>query len=385
MYNVQGVRASTEQRWNSVMHKLWQQLDHLTDSYTELTASIIPFNEGDAEFEAARQRSRMAYEYMLRQLMEVPIPDEMSDVPHKVAHAWVSNHLPLDVLMQVTSLTYKSFWEALLWNTSKADLPMLAVNAERVWWVVQSLCSEIQAAYTAEAAEIAGARLDDERKHLARLFSDADLGHQQLTAIAGALEVPIDGVFAVAVARQSGHDGLRAARRSLQQRGMRAFLHDGGEHVILLLEVTDADEDTREWFAGTRCAVAPLAQGLENVPRRAALAVRMAEVLPEGEGPAELMDLWDRLVGEDIAAWGADMRSEVLQEVATRDDYEAERIRETVREYLVTGSATTAAARLYCHRNTVINRLRVFREITGLDVTVPRQAAAVVVAMACQG
>ncbi|MPZ29194.1 MAG: hypothetical protein GEV12_23075 [Micromonosporaceae bacterium] len=42
--------------------------------------------------------------------------------------------------------------------------------------------------------------------------------------------------------------------------------------------------------------------------------------------------------------------------------------------YAACGSVQQVATRLYCHRNTVVNRLRRFAELTGCDVTVPDQA-----------
>jgi DNA-binding PucR family transcriptional regulator len=52
-----------------------------------------------------------------------------------------------------------------------------------------------------------------------------------------------------------------------------------------------------------------------------------------------------------------------------------------VRAYAASGSVADVAARLYCHRNTVRSRLQRFAELTGRDVTVPTDAAVVLLAM----
>ena len=54
---------------------------------------------------------------------------------------------------------------------------------------------------------------------------------------------------------------------------------------------------------------------------------------------------------------------------------------ETVRTYGSCGSVQQTAARLYCHRNTVVHRLRRFQELTGCSPTVPRQAALALLAL----
>lgn len=55
-------------------------------------------------------------------------------------------------------------------------------------------------------------------------------------------------------------------------------------------------------------------------------------------------------------------------------------VEEAVRSYLRTGNIAETARDLFCHRNTVTNRLRRFHELTGIDLTVPAQAARAVVA-----
>ena len=55
-------------------------------------------------------------------------------------------------------------------------------------------------------------------------------------------------------------------------------------------------------------------------------------------------------------------------------------VEEAVRSYLRTGNIAETARELFCHRNTVTNRLRRFHELTGIDLTVPEQAARAVVA-----
>ncbi len=45
------------------------------------------------------------------------------------------------------------------------------------------------------------------------------------------------------------------------------------------------------------------------------------------------------------------------------------------------GSAQRAGARLYCHRNTVLNRLRRFEQLTGRCLTRPRDAVEISLAL----
>jgi len=53
-----------------------------------------------------------------------------------------------------------------------------------------------------------------------------------------------------------------------------------------------------------------------------------------------------------------------------------------VRAFAGSGSVKEVAARSFCHRNTVLNRLRRFSALTGRDVTRPADAAVVLLALA---
>jgi DNA-binding PucR family transcriptional regulator len=50
--------------------------------------------------------------------------------------------------------------------------------------------------------------------------------------------------------------------------------------------------------------------------------------------------------------------------------------------YARSGSVQQTASALFCHRNTVVNRLRRFADLTGRQMTTPADAALVLVALA---
>jgi DNA-binding PucR family transcriptional regulator len=61
---------------------------------------------------------------------------------------------------------------------------------------------------------------------------------------------------------------------------------------------------------------------------------------------------------------------------------ERDRLVETVLAYARSGSVQQTATALFCHRNTVVNRLRRFADLTGRQMTTPADAAVVLVALA---
>ncbi|MBO0851137.1 MAG: helix-turn-helix domain-containing protein, partial [Pseudonocardia sp.] len=129
------------------------------------------------------------------------------------------------------------------------------------------------------------------------------------------------------------------------------------------------------------CGVGPLAHGLASAPRSARLAGEIVDVLPELSGPTELSDVWLPLAAARLSDTADDLVESVLGGLASAPARERERLLETVRAYAASGAVAEVAARLYCHRNTVRGRLRRFSELTGRDVTIPAEAATVLLAL----
>ncbi len=76
---------------------------------------------------------------------------------------------------------------------------------------------------------------------------------------------------------------------------------------------------------------------------------------------------------------------EVLRALLELPEPEREVHLRTARTYLRTGSVAETAKSLFCHRNTVANRLHRIRELTEHDLTVPCDAAAVILALEYRG
>jgi DNA-binding PucR family transcriptional regulator len=138
------------------------------------------------------------------------------------------------------------------------------------------------------------------------------------------------------------------------------------------------------WLRDVHCGLAPVAGSLAAVPRAARIATALAEVAGGEHGPRRLTDAWPALVAARLAELGEALAADVLTGVDRAGRHERDRLLETVSVYLRRGSVGRAAAELFCHRNTVLNRIRRFAHLTGCDVTRPEQAALAMVALACR-
>ncbi|WP_026545536.1 helix-turn-helix domain-containing protein, partial [Arthrobacter sp. 35/47] len=125
-------------------------------------------------------------------------------------------------------------------------------------------------------------------------------------------------------------------------------------------------EGTRPWLAPLDCFVAPPASSLAEVPRMLRIALESLPVVtPERPGRQTVRDAWGEVAAVRLGEYGTVLADTVLGPLAAISVHEKERLIETVQAYFRTGSVSETAAELYCHRNTVLNRLARFSQLTG--------------------
>ncbi|MDH6222401.1 PucR family transcriptional regulator [Streptomyces pseudovenezuelae] len=124
--------------------------------------------------------------------------------------------------------------------------------------------------------------------------------------------------------------------------------------------------------------------GLTELPRAVTLATAAARVLPpEATEPHRLEDSWLDVLVHRAGDLGRDLAGDVFGGLhAGAPPAEADHLLWTVQVHLSgSGSLADTAAALYCHRNTIQQRLNRFAELTGRDPRRPEGAALVVLAL----
>lgn len=96
--------------------------------------------------------------------------------------------------------------------------------------------------------------------------------------------------------------------------------------------------------------------------------------------PTPVEELAWTIAGQALADFPG-TRLKKLSTVITKLRAEQPLVVETVETYLRTGSVKATAEASFCHRNTVINRLHQFAVATNYVVTLPYDAAAIILAL----
>jgi AcrR family transcriptional regulator len=379
--------AGDAERWIALVGRLRTAAPELVRSFVERVHAIPPYGRGIVPRDRLEADADSTFDYLLRRVAGAAVPEPLLAIGPSIGRDRARRGVPLNDLLTAVRLDFRVLWEGLRERAEPGDEPLLVARVEEVWSVVEEYTTQIQVSYQAETAVLARERQGERAMLVAALLSSDDPDPDDVARVALALDVDVAADVLVAAATAEAGRGLRQAADRLGADGRVVHVQSSGRHTVLLAAWDGSDGSAgsavRAVLAGVACGVGPLAHGLAHVPRSARLACEIVDVLPDIDGPRELADAWLPLAGARLADTADDLVGSVLTRLDATGGRERDRLLETVREYAASGSVGEVAARLYCHRNTVQNRLRRFAEVTGRDVTVPADAAVVLLALQC--
>ncbi|WP_233160240.1 CdaR family transcriptional regulator [Pseudonocardia sp. MH-G8] len=281
--------------------------------------------------------------------------------------------VPLEVMLRTFRLGGRVVWEALLERAAPVDVAALGAAATTMWTVVDGLSSALSTSYRrAEAEQL---RRDDQRRHA--LLEEVVAGGTTGQRVADQLDLPLDGGYLVVVADldPDGTAALPSPQTALAALGLRSVWHVRTDTLVGLVPTEGHDprfvHGRLRSLARGRAAVAPTAHGLAGVATAHRLAVLALGAVPRGTAgvvsvddryPEALLLRSPELTRRIVETW--------LGPVLRLAPRERDVLLETLTAWLEADrSAGVAAEHLYCHRNTVLNRLHRVTELTGRPLT----------------
>ncbi|MFG2439131.1 PucR family transcriptional regulator [Streptomyces sp. NPDC048508] len=147
----------------------------------------------------------------------------------------------------------------------------------------------------------------------------------------------------------------------------------------------DAGEIARRLTAPpvARIGVSPVVEGLASIGDARRLADTALRACPRSGGTVVLEEHLPAALVVSAPALGAALAERVLGPLLRLDLSDRDIMLDTLTAWLACdGSAQRAAGRLYCHRNTVLNRLRRCEQLTGRSLTRPADVVELSLALA---
>ncbi|WP_406859095.1 helix-turn-helix domain-containing protein [Streptomyces sp. HUAS MG47] len=305
-----------------------------------------------------------------------PSDAEARHCAEQVGTSWAARGVPLEAVLQAFRLGGGLVWQELVNETARRepdDVHLLVHVAADVWNLVDEHCTLVAEAHRAARRRTDGRR--EERLHrMTAALLDGTTRIADLPEVADALGLPVEGTYAVVAV--TGRPDVRALTVSVPADGPRIVWHADGDAVYGLVLVGDG---TLRALARTLTGPPGAAVGIGSPVETLAAAGdarRLAEVALRACPPAGGTVLLDEHLPAALLAsspaLGATLAERVLGPVLRLEPTDRDLLIDTLSSWLeCDGSAQRAAHRLYCHRNTVLNRLRRLEQLTGRSLTRP--------------
>lgn len=377
-------RPGDRDRWLQLLDRL--DLDELTETFLALVGSVAGYDPAPIPRSELRRTGRLSFSALVDGLRAGGFDEEITistDVGVSRARAGV----PLTSLMTAIRHDFTVLWEALTRVAEADDAELLVRHTGIVLRTVDEYVGQTQRAYVAERERMRDEEASVRQGLIASLFQEPQPAGQHLHSIASQLGLPPEAPLVVIAATDRDIAPLRVAISELERAGATVCTHHLGDALVaftrqLELPGSRLEELVRQ-LLGLRIGVVIAASGVAELRRSATTAGELAHLFaPDEVGAMTWSRGWARLAARNLLASGRPILADVQLALERCGEAERTRLEEAVRSYLRTGSVSESAAELFCHRNTLTNRLRRFADLTGVDPTVPEQSARLVVGWA---
>ncbi|MGO2141739.1 MAG: helix-turn-helix domain-containing protein [Leucobacter sp.] len=275
----------------------------------------------------------------------------------------------IDQFMEGVRINFRVLWRALHRAADPDLVDELVSNGERILGVVERYATEVQAAFLEESQLMAQQRRTARERALARVFA-SDTGQASLAAAAELLGLRADAIFELVAF--PGADDPRVVATAQAWRG--ALLHIEGDTAVLFREREVRAGVEPDGFLSQPGARITEVRGVAALARAAGLARSLLSATGSTT-PASLREGLAPLLRTEATSLVAGFEHELVGGWYAAPTDERERLAKTARAFVRSGSIQATADDLFVHRNTIFKRLRAFTTLTGLDLTVPRDAA----------
>lgn len=367
--------------WGTLVGLLSKERDKLVASF------IRWFSTGphyDADLVTAEDIHDTAVDTMDRFILLFkgePLPEHLAELPTRLGVRRARQGVPRDSLMTAVRRDFTVLWEALYRIATPTYIATLVDHVDEVFSAVEYYVSEIQHAFLLEQAILDRTSTQLAMGFVSRLFNSEHITLTELRELAEVLRLPVAGQFEVVAAVGNGLAQLQDRMGNVESASP-TYLHEM-RGVLVAFRQQPARRPWSESLAQIPCGYVGAIDGLVGIPQAARSAAVLAKTASaERQQLVTIEDAWMEVAAAQVDSVFPGFRQHVLSRLGTCPPRDRQRLEEVVHHYAETGSIKDTAARLYCHRNTVINRLRSFQELSGLDVTIPNDMALALFALA---
>ncbi|KAM9861910.1 CdaR family transcriptional regulator [Leucobacter sp. BZR 635] len=363
--------------WISTLADLRDDMDALVEDFFERLRAVGSGYEDVSEADV-RATARETLTLLITELRGEPIPNSLADLPQRLGVRRARQGVDRDRLLEAVRLDYRVLWAGLTRVVAPGDAGLLVDHAEVVLSTVEDYISEVQVAFLNEREILALDTRANETRAFARLLA-AESPEEVAAEVARELGVSADAEYEVILVPSAAAAEARRLVSAIQHTRGRFLVWDFDDGVLFVRP--RAEVLARHPLARTRGVVIDGITGFAGVADAARIAHRLVPYAPAGRLSDE-HELWPPVAAAALAPLLPGLSARALAGLDGVPAGDRERIIGTFLSYCESGSVKQTAEAGFVHRNTVVNRLRAFHDLTGMDPTVPRDAARALIALA---
>lgn len=356
--------------WFETLERLELQLETLVDDFIRRLGALTPEYRGVSATDI-RDTARASLGLLISQLVGRPSTTDLRGLAEQLGVRRARQGVDRDLLLEAVRLDYRVLWTGLARITPPEHSAHLMRHAEEVLSTVEQYIREVQVAFLNERDALAQSSRANETRAVARLLSAEDPS-RVVAEVAELLGITIHADYEIVlVPTDSASEAKRLARASQRSRE-RFIIWDFDDCVLFVREQRSGPLTHR--FNAVRGILIEHVPGLAQVPVAVQAAHRLVPYLKQARLYRE-HELWLALAAQTLSPLLPCLSEDAVIELRRLPPLEQERLVTNFLSYCETGSIKDTAAATFVHRNTVVNRLRAFHEVTGLNPTVPVEAA----------
>ncbi|GAA2244960.1 MULTISPECIES: PucR family transcriptional regulator [Streptomyces] len=300
--------------------------------------------------------------------------------------------LPLDALLHAFRLGGSLVWQRLVEETTRSapeDIRLLVHVATDVWNFVDEHCTLVADAYRQAERQLAWRR-ENRVRLLAAALLDGTSRIADLPDTAESLGLPEHGRYVVVAVAGGRPQHVADTRAVPLPPGRTVHWHPGAEvDYGIVLVAGEGGEDPAaapdlacDGPPGQRVGVGSAVTGLAAVGDARRLADLALGLCPAEGGTVRLTDHLPEALVASCPELGAALTERTLGPLLRLEPADRDVLLDTLAAWFACeGSAQRAGERLYCHRNTVLNRLRRCEQLTGRSLARPHDVVEIALAL----
>lgn len=370
---------SNQQQWAAIVKQMESSIPDLVDEFVSRVKSIDSYGSGAIADDDLRQAATESLTLVIQSLADSEKYARVQNFARDLGELRAQQGIPSEALTSAVRLNFPVIWSALLDIADTSYMPLLAKRVESVWRVLDDYAVACYSAYVATRIREARLEVRVQQEFISEVLTPKGSLPEVQERFSRVFHAPIgDPYIVLAISGRSTSTMRTAGKEEL------VFLHEGPTYSVLfwpesLTPGNDLVSCAREIY-NAPCGLARSRTGLAGLHDAAQIATILADHLTADDySPLTIEANWPRLARYHFREIGLRPSGDFETLATGLQSGEAERIHSTVKRFLLTGSVSETAKQMFTHRNTVLNRLRKYSEVTGLDLRLPAQSARAVV------